>query len=54
MNKRIKIRKKRNKAGQHKNIQWSGYSTDKEISQLEVFRTGWTLELLAEKFSSIS
>ena len=51
---RIKIRKKRNKTGQHTNNHWKGYSTDKEGSQLEVFKAGWSPRSLTEKFSSIT
>ena len=49
MAKRIKIRKKRNKTGQHTNNHRNGYSTDKEGSLLEVSRTGWSPGLLVEK-----
>ena len=54
MTKRIKIRKKRNKTGQHTNNHWNGYSTDKEGSQLEVSRAEWSPGLLAGNFSSIN
>ena len=54
MAKRIKIRKKRNKIGQHTNNHWNGYSTDKEGSQLEVSKAGKGQGLLTENFSSIT
>ena len=54
MAERIKIIKKRNKAGQHTNNHWNGYSTDKEGSQLEMSTVEWSLGLLTENFSNIT
>ena len=54
MAKRIKIRKKRDKTVQHVNNHLNDYSTDKEGSQLEVSRAGWSPGLLAETFSNIT
>ena len=42
MAKRVKIRRKRNKTGQHTNNHWNGYSTDNEGSQMEVSGAGWS------------
>ena len=50
MAKRIKVRKKRNKTGEHTNNHWNDYSTDKEGSQLEVSWAGWNAGLLDENF----
>ena len=52
MAERIKGRTKWNKTGQHTNNHWNDYSTEKEDSQLEVSRSGWSPGLLAEKFAS--
>ena len=54
MAKRIKIRKKRDKTVEHANNHWNDYSTDKEGSQLEVSRAGWSPGLLAETFTNIT
>ena len=53
MAERIKIKKKWNKTGQHTNNHRNSFSIDKGSSLLEVSRSRWSPEFLAETFQGL-